>query len=90
MNGIEVSLFCPARHHVGDLVKNGPQIGFRSLSGQLGAWPQHQSDGWWEIRCPEGCPGVFGGAVNPIRMEVERLAADTSRTTAHYTLSQAG
>ena len=29
MNVIDVSLFCPARHHVGNLVKNAAQIGYR-------------------------------------------------------------
>ena len=28
MNGIDVSLFCPAQHHVGNLVKNATQIGY--------------------------------------------------------------
>jgi hypothetical protein len=90
MSGIEVSLFCPARHHFGDLVKNGPQIGYRPRGGQLVAWPPHPTDGWWEARCPDGCPGAFGGAVAPIKQEVDRLADDASRTTAHYTLSKVG
>jgi hypothetical protein len=45
---------------------------------------------WWEVVCPDGCPGTFGGAVEPIRQEIDRLAADPSRTTAHYTLKRVG
>jgi hypothetical protein len=88
--GIDVSLFCPAQHHIGNLLKFSTQIGYRQKGGQLGAWPSHQSDQWWEVRCPEGCPGAFGGAVDPIRQEVDRLAADPNRTTAHYTLKKVG
>lgn len=88
--GIDVSLFCPAHHHVGNLRKFGSQIGFQPRGGQLAAWPQHQSDSWWEVRCPDGCAGVFGGAVDPIRQEVKRLAEDPRRTIAHYTLKQVG
>ena len=88
--GIDVSLFCPAQHHIGNLLKFSTQIGYRQRGGQLGAWPSHQSDGWWEVRCPEGCPGAFGGAVDPIRQEVDRLAADPNRTSAHYTLKKVG
>ena len=87
---IDVSLFCPAHHHVGNLVKYSTQIGFRKTGGQLGAWPPHQTDMWWEVTCPDGCPGAFGGAVDPIRQEVDRLAADPNRTTAHYTLKKVG
>jgi hypothetical protein len=88
--GIDVSLFCPAQHHIGNLLKFSTQIGYRQKGGQLGAWPSHQSDQWWEVRCPEGCPGAFGGAVDPIKQEVDRLAADPNRTSAHYTLKKVG
>lgn len=91
MTGIDVSLFCPARHHVGNLVKNAAQIGYKARDKQqLTAWPTHQADMWWEVSCPDGCQGAFGGAVDPIRQEVDRLAADPSRTTAHYTLQRVG
>jgi len=50
--GIDVSLFCPAQHHVGNLVKFETQIGYRQKGGQLAAWPPHQTDMWWEVRCP--------------------------------------
>jgi hypothetical protein len=88
--GIDVSLFCPAQHHIGNLIKPSTHIGYRPRDGQLGAWPPHQSDMWWEVRCPDGCAGVFGGAVDPIRQEVDRLAADPKRMSAHYTLKQVG
>jgi hypothetical protein len=88
--GIDVSLFCPAKHHVGNLVKFSSQIGYHPLGGQLAAWPPHQTDMWWEVRCPDGCPGVLGGAVDPIRQEVDRLAADPNRTNADYTLKRVG
>jgi hypothetical protein len=88
--GIDVSLFCPEHHHVGNLMKFSAQIGFRPRDGQLAAWPPHQSDMWWEVRCPDGCPGVFGGPIDPIRQEVNRLADDPKRTNAHYTLKQVG
>jgi hypothetical protein len=91
MNEIDVSLFCPAHHHVGNLVKHATQIGYKKRGVQQAAtWPPHQSDMWWEVTCPDGCPGIFGGAVAPIKQEVDRLAADPSRTTAHYTLKQVG
>lgn len=90
MNGIDVLLFCPAQHHVGNLVKNATQIGYHPPGGQLATWPPHQADMWWEVSCPDGCPGSFGGAVDPIRQEVDRLAADPKRTTAHYTLKRVG
>jgi hypothetical protein len=90
MNGIDLSLFCPARHHIGNLVKSATQIGYHPRGGLLGAWPPHQSDSWWEVRCPDGCPGTFGGPVDPIRQEVNRLADDPNRTTAHYTLTKVG
>jgi hypothetical protein len=88
--GIDVSLFCPEHHHVGNLMKFSAQIGFRPKDGQLAAWPPHQSDMWWEVRCPDGCPGVFGGPIDPIRQEVNRLADDPKRTNAHYTLKRVG
>jgi hypothetical protein len=90
MNEIDLSLFCPAQHHVGNLVKNATQIGYHPRGGKLAAWPPHQTDMWWEVSCPDGCPGIFGGAVDPIRQEVDRLAADSSRTSAHYTLKRVG
>lgn len=91
MDGIDLSLFCPAQHHVGNLVKNASQIGYKPRGGQqLAAWPTHQADMWWEVSCPDGCPGAFGGAVDPIRQEVDRLAADPNRTAAHYTLKRVG
>ena len=65
--GIDVSLFCPEHHHIGNLMKFSAQIGFRPRDGQLAAWPPHQSDMWWEVRCPDGCPGVLGGPIDPIR-----------------------
>jgi hypothetical protein len=89
-SGIDLSLFCPARHHVGNLKKFGSQIGYQKRGGALGAWPPHQADAWWEVKCPDGCPGIFGGAVDPIRQEVDRLAADQSRSMAHYTLTRVG
>jgi len=79
--GIDVSVFCPAQHHIGNLIKPSTHIGFQ---------PPHQSDMWWEVRCPDGCAGVFGGPVEPIRQEVDRLAADPKRMNAHYTLKQVG
>jgi hypothetical protein len=88
--GIDVSLFCPEHHHVGNLMKFSAQIGFRPRGGQLAAWPPHQSDMWWEVRCPDGCPGVLGGPIDPIRQEVNRLADDPKRTNAHYTLKRVG
>jgi hypothetical protein len=87
---IDVSLFCPAQHHVGNLVKFSTQIAYHPIGGKLAAWPPHQADMWWEVSCPEGCPGAFGGAVDPIRQEVDRLAADPNRTNAHYTLKRVG
>jgi hypothetical protein len=87
---IDVSLFCPAQHHVGNLVKFSTQIAYHPIDGKLAAWPPHQADMWWEVSCPEGCPGAFGGAVDPIRQEVDRLAADPNRTNAHYTLKRVG
>ena len=91
MNEIDVSLFCPAQHHVGNLVKHATQIGYRPRGKQqLAAWPTHQADMWWEVACPDGCQGIFGGAVDPIRQEIDRLAADPSRTAAHYTLKRVG
>jgi hypothetical protein len=33
---------------------------------------------------------VLGGAVNPIREEVDRLAADPDQTNANYTLKRVG
>jgi hypothetical protein len=33
---------------------------------------------------------VFGGAVNPTREEVDRLAADPSQANANYTLKRVG
>jgi hypothetical protein len=87
---IDVSLFCPAQHHVGNLVKFSTQIAYHPIGGKLAAWPPHQADMWWEVSCPEGCPGAFGGAVDPIRQEVDRLAADPKRTNAHYTLKRVG
>jgi hypothetical protein len=91
MSEIDVLLFCPAHHHVGNLLKNAKQIGYRARDKSIAsAWPPHQTDMWWEVRCPEGCPGTYGGAVDPIRQEVDRLADDPSRTTAHYTLKQVG
>jgi hypothetical protein len=88
--GIDLSLFCPAQHHVGNLRKFAAEIGYQPRGGLLAAWPPHQSDSWWEVRCPDGCPGVLGGAVDPIRQEVKRLADDPQRTNAHYTLKQVG
>jgi hypothetical protein len=88
--GIDVSLFCPEEHHVGNLVKFSSQIGYRPRGGQVGAWPPRPSDGWWEVSCPDDCPGVLGGAVNPIREEVDRLAADPSQANANYTLKRVG
>lgn len=88
--GIDVSLFCPAQHHVGNLRKFAAEIGYQPRGGQLGAWPPHRSDSWWEVRCPDGCPGVLGGAVEPIRQEVQRLADDPRRASAHYTLKRVG
>jgi hypothetical protein len=88
--GIDVSLFCPAQHHIGNLQKHQTQIGYKPRGGMLGAWPPHQSDMWWEVRCPDGCPGTLGGPVEPIRQEVDRLAADPKRITAHYTLKPVG
>jgi len=88
--GIDVSLFCPAQHHVGNLLKFSSQIGYRPRGGLLEAWPQHPTDGWWEVPCPDGCAGVLGGAVDPIRQEVDRLAADPTRANANYTLKRVG
>jgi hypothetical protein len=88
--GIDVSLFCPEQHHVGNLLKFSTQIGYRPRGGQLEAWPRRPTDGWWEVSCPDGCSGVLGGAVDPIRQEVDRLAADPKRTNAHYTLKRVG
>jgi hypothetical protein len=90
MNEIDVSIFCPEHHHVGNLVKHATQIGYHPRGGLLAAWPPHQTDSWWEVSCPDGCPGAFGGAVEPIRQEVDRLAADPNRMTAHYTLKRVG
>lgn len=56
MNEIDVSLFCPAQHHIGNLQKHATQIGYKPRGGMLGAWPPHQTDMWWEVRCPDGCP----------------------------------
>jgi hypothetical protein len=90
MNEIDLSLFCPAHHHIGNLQKHATQIGYKPRGGMLAAWPPHQTDMWWEVRCPDGCPGQLGGPVEPIRQEVDRLAADPKRMTAHYTLKQVG
>lgn len=88
--GIDVLLFCPAQHRVGNLIKAETQIGYHLRGGQIAAWPPHQTDTWWEVRCPDGCAGTFGGAVDPIRQEVNRLADDPKRVNAHYTLKQVG
>ena len=88
--GIDVSVFCPAQHHIGNLIKPSTHIGYQPRGGHLGAWPPHQSHMRWEVRCPDCCAGVFGGAVEPIRQEVDRLAADPKRMSAHYTLKQVG
>ena len=91
MNEIDVSLFCPARHHVGNLVKNAAQIGYKPRGKeQLAAWPTHQADMWWEVSCPDGCPGAFGGAVDPIRQEVDGWRLTRAGRTAHYTLQRVG
>ena len=37
LDGIDVSLFCPEHHHVGNLMKFSAQIGFRPRDGQLAA-----------------------------------------------------
>jgi hypothetical protein len=88
--GIDVLVVCPAQHHIGNLIKPSTHIGYQPRGGHLAAWPPHPTDVWWEVRCPDGCPGVFGGAVDPIRQEVNRLADDPKRTNAHYTLRQVG
>jgi hypothetical protein len=88
--GIDVSVFCPERHHVGNLLKFETQIGYQPRGGQLLAWPPRGSEGWWEVSCPDGCPGVLGGVVDPIRQEVDKLAADPTLTNADYTLNRVG
>jgi hypothetical protein len=88
--GIDVLLFCPEQHHIGNLLKFSTQIGYQPRGGMLAAWPPHQTDMWWEVRCPDGCARVLGGPVDPIRQEVDRLAADPNRSNAHYTLKRVG
>ena len=59
---IDMALFCPQKHHVGNLPSNQPRS-YHPRSGRPPmSWPPHPKDPWWEVSCPRtGAPASFSG-----------------------------